>query len=375
MLKSSIPIGRLFGVSIRLHFSWFIIFALVTWALAAGYFPSIYPNWSVATSVIAGIITSLLFFASVLAHELMHSVVAQASGIPVKSITLFIFGGVSQITSEPQQPKVEFRVAVAGPLTSILLGGVFWVIWFALPARYEEVTAVAFWLGWINLLLAGFNLLPGFPLDGGRVFRSILWWRSRNLRWATKWASNTGRGLGFLFIFAGVALIFLGPGYWFNGLWLAFIGWFLGNAAVGSYRQLVVQQMLQGHAASEIMTRDCVSVGPDTTVAKLVSEHILPSGNRCLVVTEDSQLEGLIALPDVKKLPQEQWSDRKVSEIMVPYDKLERVSPDEDLATVMNTLTQYDINQVPVVEGNKIVGMIDRDNLLSFINVRDKLGM
>ena len=375
MLTGGIPIGRLFGISIRLHFSWFFIFALVTWALITGYFPAVYPNWSLATSIVAGVITSLLFFGSVLAHELMHSVVAQASGIPVKAITLFIFGGVSQITAEPREPKAEFRIAIAGPLTSILLGGVFWVIWFALPARFEEVTAVAFWLGWINLLLAGFNLLPGFPLDGGRVLRSILWWRSGNLRRATKWAANAGRGLGFLFIFGGVWLIFLGPGYWFNGLWLAFIGWFLGNAAAASYRQVVVQQILQGHAASEIMTKDCVMVSPDITVDKLVNDYILPSGNRCLVVAEDSRVIGLITLWDIKAVSKEQWPSKRVGEAMTPFDKLKWVSPDEDLATVMNTLTQHDINQLPVVKDGNIVGMIARDNVLAFINARDKLGV
>jgi len=249
VLSRGIPIGRLFGISIKLHFSWFFIFALVTWALVAGYFPAVYPDWNLTTSIITGIITSLLFFGSVLLHELMHSVVAQASGIPVKSITLFIFGGVAQITEEPKEPKTELKIAFAGPLTSILLGGIFWLIWFTVPATFEYVIAVAFWLGWINLVLGGFNLLPGFPLDGGRVLRSILWWRSGNLRRATKWASNAGRGISFLFIFGGIWLIF--SGLWFNGLWLAFIGWFLGNAAVGSYRQLTLQQMLQGHAVSE----------------------------------------------------------------------------------------------------------------------------
>ena len=375
MLSGGLPIGKLFGISIRLHFSWFFIFALVTWALAAGYFPTVYPDWSLATSIIVGVITSLLFFGSVLAHELTHSVVAQASGIPVKAITLFIFGGVSQITTEPKEPKIEFRIAIAGPLTSILLGGIFWTIWLTLPAKFEEVTAVAFWLGWINLLLAGFNLLPGFPLDGGRVLRSILWWRSKNLRWATKWASNMGRGIGFLFIFGGIWLIFLGPGLWFNGLWLAFIGWFLGNAAASSYRQVAVQQMLQGHATREIMTTDCVMVSPDITIEKLVNDYILPFGNHCLTVAEGGRVQGLITLQDVKAVPREQWPSKKVVAAMTPFDKLKWVSPDEDLDSVMNTLTQQDVNQLPVIEGGSIVGIIGRDNLLAFINARHKLGM
>ena len=374
MLRGGLPIGKLFGISLRLHYSWFFIFALVTWALATGYFPELHPHWSLVTSILAGVITSLLFFGSVLAHELMHGVVAQASGIPVKSITLFIFGGVAQITEEPKEPKVELRIALAGPLTSIVLGGIFWAIWFSLrDTTAEAVTAVALWLGWINLLLAGFNLLPGFPLDGGRVLRSILWWRSRNLRWATKLASNMGQGIGFLFIFGGIWLIF--SGLWFNGLWLAFIGWFLGNAAVGSYRQLTLQQMLQGHAVREIMTQDCLMVPSYVTVEKFVNEYILPSSHRCFAVTADGRLLGLITLQNIKPVPRNLWATKTVREAMTPVENLKWVRPDEDLASVMRTLTEQDVNQLPVVEEGRIVGMVARDNLLSFINIRDKLGI
>jgi len=244
MLKSGLPLGRLFGISLRLHYSWFIVFALITWALAASYFPENYPTWSTATSIIAGAVTSLLFFGSVLAHELMHSVVAQRRGIPVHSITLFIFGGVSQMTDEPKQPGDELRIALAGPVTSLIIGGICWGIYFWSRGSLVFLSAVAFWLGWINVFLAGFNLIPGFPLDGGRVLRSIIWWRSGNLRRATKTASNIGRGVGYLFIFGGIFLVFWG--LWINGLWLAFIGWFLENAAVGSYRQLALRDILQG---------------------------------------------------------------------------------------------------------------------------------
>jgi Zn-dependent protease len=231
MLRSGIPIGKVFGISLKLHYSWFFIFALVTWALAGSYFPSTYPSWSLSARIIAGVITSFLFFGSVLAHELMHSIVSQRQGIPVQSITLFIFGGVSQITEEPKQPKDEFRMAIAGPLTSLLIGGILFGVYFAwhgtdsFPVQF--ITAIAYWLGYINLVLGVFNLIPGFPLDGGRVFRSLLWWRSGNLRSATKVASNIGRIVGFLFIFVGIWLIFTGN--WINGIWLALIGWFFGK--------------------------------------------------------------------------------------------------------------------------------------------------
>ena len=373
MIKGGIPIGRAFGIPMRLHFSWFFIFAIVTWALSANYFPSIYPEWNTTTSVITAMITSLLFFSSVMLHELMHSVVAQASGIPVESITLFLFGGVSKITKEPSEPKMELKIAIAGPLTSILLGGIFWLIWYMAPASWEHVIAVSFWLGLINMMLGLFNLLPGFPLDGGRVFRAILWWRSGNLQRATRWASNAGRGLSFLFIFGGVWLIFQGPEWWFSGLWLTFIGWFIGNAAAGSYRQMMLQQMLQGHAVSEIMTRGCQEVPLDLPLDRLVNEYILVSGNQCFIITDGNRVKGVITAENVKQVRRELWADKKVGEVMTHFEKMKKVRPDEDLAGVMELLTQEGTSELPVVEGETIVGMIRRENMLAFINLRDKL--
>lgn len=373
MLKGGIPIGRVFGISLRLNYSWFIVFALVTWALTTNYFPVTFPDWSLTTSLVAGIVTSLLFFCSVLAHELMHSVVAQATGIKVHAITLFIFGGVSQMTREPKQPKDELRIALAGPLTSLVIGGVCWAIWLWLGHISQFLTAIAFWLGMINIFLAGFNLIPGFPLDGGRVLRAILWLRSNNLRRATRIASNIGRGVGYLFIFGGIFFIF--RGLWFNGLWLAFIGWFLENAAVGSYRQVALQEILQGHVAGEIMIRNCPVVAPELTIERLVNQHILASGLRCFPVVADNRVVGLITLNNIKAVPRELWATQTVKEAMTPLDSLKSVSLNEDLSTVLRIMAEEDVNQVPVVEGSNIVGMIARDNLLAFISVRGELGM
>jgi len=373
MFKGGISIGKIFGISLRLNWSWFIVFVLVSWVLTANYFPLTYPHWSLTTSLIAGIVTSLLFFGSVLAHELMHSIVAQALGIKVHSITLFIFGGVSQITEEPSQPKDEFRIAIAGPLTSLIISGIFWGIYFGLRGINEPLTAVAYWLGLINVFLAGFNLIPGFPLDGGRVLRSILWWRNKNLRKATRTASNIGRGVGYLFIFGGIFLIF--QGLWFNGLWFAFIGWFLENAAVGSYRQVALQDTLQGHIASEIMVRDCPVVDPDTTIEQLLNKHILASARRCLPVVAGKQVLGLVTIHNIKSVPRELWGTKRVKEAMTPFNTLKAVGPNEDLSVVLKILTEDDINQVPVVENQNIIGMIGRDNLLAFINIRSELGM
>lgn len=372
MIKGGIPIGKVFGISLRLHFTWFIVFALVTFALSASYFPVTYPGWSRSTSIIVGLVTSLLFFGSVLAHELAHSVIAQAAGLPIESITLFIFGGVSQITEEPKQPGVEFRMALAGPVTSFVLGGFFFGI-RALNGMPQEVTAAAFWLGWINITLGIFNLIPGFPLDGGRVLRSILWWRSSNLRDSTRTASNIGRAVGYLFIFVGIIFVFTGN--WLNGLWLAFIGWFLENAAVGSYRQLALQDMLRGHTVKEVMAREFPIIPPDLSLEKLVHDEILASGRRYFPVVREGRFLGLVTLHNIKPVPREQWPTKTVGDIMTPLDALKRVHAQDDLSSVLKLLTEDDVNQLPVVADGNIVGIIARDKLLSFITVRAELGV
>ena len=373
MFTGGIPLGRFFGISVRLHWSWFIIFGLVTWSLADFFFPDAYPGWSTSTYVITGLATSLLFFASVLVHELAHSLVATAAGIPIHSITLFILGGVSRITKEPEEPGVEFRVALSGPLTSLVIGGVFWGIWFAVRNVNEPVAALSLWLGWINVVLAVFNLLPGFPLDGGRVLRSVLWWRSGSLRNATRNASAVGRVIGYLLIFGGIFLVFFGN--WITGLWLAFIGWFLENAAVGSYRQLALQDQLRGHTVGEVMVRECQTVSPDLTVERLVQEHILPAGRRCFPVVENSRALGLVTMHNVKAVPRDRWSTRRVGDVMTPMDKLKWVPSGQDLSDVLQLMTAEDVNQLPVVENSNVIGMVARDNLLSFIHTRAELGM
>ena len=377
MLQGGVPIGKYFGIPVRLHWSWFIIFGLVTYFLAMD-FRDLY-NWSTTANWLIAAITSILFFASVLAHELAHSRVAQAAGMQVSAITLFIFGGVSQLTQEPGKPGTEFRMAIAGPATSLVLGGIFLAIYFTTRNSIEPLAGISFWLGYINLILAAFNMIPGFPMDGGRVLRSILWWRSGNLRRATRTASTIGRGFGYLFIFGGIFIIFEGlthnQDYWTQGIWIAFVGWFLENAAVGSYRQVALQDMLRGHKISELMTRDCQVVSPRLTVAELVNDHILTSGRRCFPVVEAGRALGMITMHNVKVVPREVWPSRSVREVMTPMDKLKWVRPDDDLSNAMQLLTDEDVNQLPVVENNNIVGMVARDNLLAFIHTRAELGM
>jgi Zn-dependent protease len=377
MLRGGIPIGKAFGIQLRLHYSWFFIFALVTWLLAASYFPYYYPSWSLSARIAAGLITSVLFFASVLVHELMHSIVAQRQGTQVQSITLFFLGGVSQITNEPKEPADEFRMAVVGPLASLVIGGILLGVYYQWRSvdtfAVQFITGIAYWLGYINLVLGIFNLIPGFPLDGGRVLRSLIWWRSRNLTSATRIASNAGRVVGFILIFLGIFFIFTGN--WFNGILLALVGWFLESAAVGSYQQLLMQEMLKGHVASEIMSGDCVVVPPDMTIDHLVNGNILTSGRRCFPVGSGSEIMGLMTLHNIKEVPRDQWTTETVQQAMTPFDKLKWVRPDEELSSVLRILTQDDINQVPVVQDGKIIGMVSRENLLNFVHVRSRLGM
>lgn len=369
MLKEGVPIGRLFGISIRLHYSWFVIFALTIWGLSVNYFPSVYPDWTRGESIGVGVVTSLLFFASLLAHELMHSLVAQRSGIPVKAITLFIFGGVAQISAEPQDARTEFRIAVAGPLTSLLLGGMFWGLRYLVPQRLDMLAAISFWLGWINILLAVFNLVPGFPLDGGRVLRSILWWRMGNLRKATHVASHIGQGIGFLFIFGGVWLVFNGE--WSTGIWLGLIGWFLTNAATSSYRQMVMQLTVEGHLVNEVISTNCASVAPETSIERLINDYIVPTGQRCFMVVREGITLGLVSLQEVKSVLRDMRERTLVSQVMRPLSALKHVSPDESLSVVLNILTQDDVEQVPVMLEGQMVGLITRESILSFISQRE----
>ena len=279
------------------------------------------------------------------------------------------------MSGEPKTAGDEFRMAAAGPFSSLIIGGVFLGIFYALSGvdslTIQFVAAISKYLGIINILLGVFNLIPGFPLDGGRVLRSLIWWRSRNLQRATKIASNIGRIIGFLFIFGGIWLAFTGN--FFNGLWLVLIGWFLESAASGSYRQMLLQDMLKGHTASEVMTRDCVVIPPDMTVERLVNEHILSSGRRCFPVVSESHTEGLMTLSHVKSIPRDARKTTLVREAMTPFSQVKSVSPNEDLANILQILSENDINQVPVVWDNKVVGIVARDNLINFINTRDEL--
>ncbi len=372
-MGSAFNLGKVFGIQFRLHYTWFIIFILVTFSLSWQMFPVDYPHWPQFLYWIVGIVTSLLFFASILAHELAHSLVGRVNGIPIRSITLFIFGGVAQMTREAPKASAELKMAAAGPACSLVIGGLFGLLWLFTQGVAEPIAAMAYWLAFINVVLAAFNLIPGFPLDGGRVFRSLLWRFTGNYKRSTRIATQVGRGIGFLFISGGILIMFLLHD-WFSGLWIAFIGWFLENAASASYRQLQWQGALQGVTASQVMTSSCPVVPPNITLSRLVQDYIFTTGD-CFLVADEGRFEGILTLNDIKAVPQQNRDMTQVKEIMTPVNKLKLAYPSQDALSVLEQMGESGINQMPVVSEDRVIGLVARDNLIGFLHTPFKLGM
>jgi len=376
-VDNSFNLGRLFGIQFRLHYTWFVIFFLITVSLSWQVFPYSYPEWPMWLHWVIGIITSLLFFASVVAHELAHSLVARAHGIPVKSITLFIFGGVSLITREAKKAKVEMLMAGAGPACSLGLSAFFGLLWLLTRSGVESVAAMAFWLAYVNLVLAVFNLIPGFPLDGGRVFRSISWRITGDYRRSTWLATRFGQGFGYLFILGGVLVVVLRPFgmSWFSGVWLAFIGWFLASAASASYQQSRWREALQGLTAFQVMTPDCAVVPPQLTLAELIQRYIFSGGRQCFLVNDQDRLEGVLTLGNIKSVPQSRWAVTPVREIMTSVDKLKMLPPGQDALSILEQMDESGINQMPVVGEEGVIGLVTRDGLMRLLYIQSELGI
>ncbi|MEL7561783.1 site-2 protease family protein [Dehalogenimonas sp. 4OHTPN] len=369
-MRSSFKIGRILGIEIGIHVSWLLIFAFLTWSLAASYFPSILPEESSATYWLLGAASSLSLFASVLAHELGHSVVARRNGIPVKDITLFIFGGASNIGKEADTPGAEFRMAVTGPLISFALAAIFYVVYSAGGPVETALSAVTLYLAQINMILGIFNLLPGFPLDGGRVFRSLVWKITGNVNKATRIAATTGQVIAYLFIFGGIALAF---NVGISGLWLALIGWFLASAASASYQQSLLSEVLKGIKVSQIARLDLHTISPTLTVESALNE-MLEKRQRAFPVVEGSRMIGLLSMTDIKRSPRHTWSSETVSSILTPMNEVKSVSPDDDLAAALELMQGGGFNQLPVLEGGALRGMLSRADLLSYIQIKQELG-
>ncbi len=370
MKKNTIFLIRVMGIPIGLDISWFLVFALITWILAVNYFPSEFRQWAPVQFWAVAVVTSILFFLSVLLHELGHSLVAMRNKLPVKSITLYIFGGVSEITSEPTNPKQEFVIAAAGPFTSLLLAAIFYIIQLSFQA-VAPVFAAAKYLAYINALLGIFNLIPGFPLDGGRVFRAIVWAITRNLRRATEIAGYLGHVIAFLFIILGVWLLFRGD--WINGLWIAFIGWFLESAVVGQVQQERMHDLLAGHTVDQIMSRACLMTSTDISLQELVDQYFLERGQHCIVVMRGDQPAGFLTLHNIREIPREQWASTHAWQVMTPMDKLKVTSPDEQLVKALEEMGTDGVNQMPVIENGQVEGMLTREDIIDYLKTLQTL--
>ena len=366
---SGIRIGGIFGISIYLHPSWFLIFALITLSLRTQ-FTAQHPSWSPAQHWMLGVITSLLFFGSVMFHELSHSLVAKHYKIPVASITLFVFGGLARIGREPSSAKEEFNIAIAGPISSFFLSAVFYFV-----GRYsgdlEMVGATSRWLAEINFILAAFNLAPGFPLDGGRVLRSIAWRITGDFSKAARIASRTGQLFAYVMIFAGIWIAL--QGNWFGGLWWVFIGWFLLSAAQESYAQVAIRNTLAGVNAADIMSQDVPTMPRDLSLENYVHE-VLRTGRRCHIVTGKGAPVGLVTFHAAQGIPRDEWPNTSIQAAMRPMDKIKWAAPSEPVLSVLERMQAEDINQMPVLEDGRVVGMIARDSILRVLQTRIQVG-
>jgi Zn-dependent protease len=319
------------GIQIRLDYSWLVIFVLVIWSLSAGYFPRHYPDQSTLMYWFAGLVATLFHFASILVHELSHSFIAMRFGIKIPAITLFIFGGLAHIAEEPKTPKTEFSMAIVGPLTSFLLAGLFWGVKVLFEASIPFLAMIVLeYLAWINLALGTFNLFPGFPLDGGRVFRAFWWWKTGSLTRATRLASDMGKGLALTLIILGALQIFAGS--LLGGLWFIFIGMFLRGMAEGGYQELVLRQSLEAAQAREIMVQNVVSLPSDLQLSRVITDYFLRFGYRGFPVVQNHNVVGVISLADVKQVPEEMRASKKAEEVMIPRGSNIEIAPEASLA-------------------------------------------
>lgn len=374
-MQPSIRLGRLFGVEIGLHYSWFVIALLIALSLA-GHFRMHNPAWPVPVAWAAALVAALSFFAAILLHELSHAAVARHRGVPVRSITLFALGGVAHMEKDAGDAKSEFWIGIVGPLTSFALGllafGLAWLLgWTPGTPPQRPVPAVLMWLGHMNLVLGAFNLVPGFPLDGGRVLRAVVWWRTKDKRRATRTAAQVGQGVAFSLILLGLWRFFGGAG--FGGLWLAFIGWFLLDAARASVAEAGVAEALGVLRVVDVMNGECPSVEARMSLRTLADEHILRTGRRCFFVQEDGRPIGLITLQEMKRFEPERWPATAVSEAMRPLESLRTVVPETVLLDAFETMVREDVNQLPVVRAGRLEGVVSRAHVLAVLEARAEL--
>ena len=370
MFGKRITLFRLFGFEVRIDISWLIIALLISWTLAKDMFPRYYEGLPVSTYWLMGISGALGLFASIVFHELSHSLVARLFGIQMKGITLFIFGGVAEMTEEPPSPKAEFFMAVAGPLSSIVLGlGLFAVRLIGDGIGWPKpLLGIISYLALINLILAGFNLLPAFPLDGGRMLRSVLWGLKENLRWATRIASSIGSAFGIALILWGAMSVLMGN--FIGGIWWVLIGMFMRGASQMSYKQLVTRRSLEGEKVKRFMVADPVSVPPSLSVRELVEDYVYQHHFKMFPVVESEKLLGCVSVNQVKSIPKEEWPDHEIMELAKSCTKQNTIGPDEDAMKALSLMNSTKASRLMVVEGDKLLGVISLKDMLEFLSLK-----
>jgi len=370
-LRSQIKLGRIFGIDIGLHYSWFLIALLIVFSISSE-FRTNNPQWGAGVILSLAVVTALLFFVSLVLHELAHSIVAASSGLPVKEITLFALGGVSQIEKNPTSARLEFWMAFVGPLTSAVIGGICLLAARAVGgASSDPWMAMLLWLGYINLSLAAFNLIPGYPLDGGRVLRAIIWWNTGDADRSTRAAAKAGQVVAIAFIAFGIFRFFGGAGV--GGLWIAFIGWFLLQAARESYVQVGLAHALEGVRVADVMTRDCPMVDGRLNLQNFVEQELLRTGRRCFVVAEKGELTGLVTPHEIKQIDRAKWPLMTLHDVMRPISDLRSVAPDASLQSALELMSRDDVNQLPVVSNGHLEGMLSRAQLLTYLQTHAEL--
>jgi Zn-dependent protease len=371
-MKASVRLGRIWNIPIGLSTSWFLIFGLVTWSLATGIFPATVPGLNSGVYWLLGAVTSILFFGSVLAHELGHAFFALRNGVPVRAITLFFFGGVAEITREPKSAGAEFRIAIAGPLVSLALAGLFASLASAVQgiATFE---GPALWLARINLTLALFNMLPGFPLDGGRVLRSIIWRVTGDEFRATTVASGVGQVVAFGFI--GVGIFSALTGNFANGLWLVFLGFFLNSAAAGTRQQVSAQKALRGLTAGQLMSRAALRVPSWVTVGDALDPTTLSQGHRAFLVQDFGQFRGLLTLDGAARVPRSKWTQTKIEQVMIPREKLLTITAETEVLAALQAMDEAGIDHVPVLDpaGGDALGLLARSQVAAYLRAEAEL--
>jgi len=374
-MKAQLTLGRPFGIAIGLHFSWFLIALLIVLSLS-GRFREVHPQWGAGVVWATAAATAALFFATLVLHELSHAIVARSRGIPVRTITLFALGGVAEMDRDSKDPATEFWVGIAGPAASLGIGGLCLgaarlLGWVPMSEPEAPLVATLVWLGYINFTLALFNLIPAFPLDGGRILRAVLWRLRDNVLWATRWSARVGQVWALGLMVLGFIRLLIGDG--FGGLWIMFIGWFLWIAAATTYGQVEVAETLRGIRVGDVMHRGCPTVDGRTNLKDFVEQQLLRTGSRCFAVTERSAIAGVVTVHEVKAVPRPRWPYTTVDEIMQPLETLHAVSPASTLNESVEIMGRDHVQQLPVLDGGRILGVISRGAILRLLRTRAEL--